>query len=160
MFQQLFAKQGNTTMKIILRQDFESLGKIGDVVNVKDGYARNYLFPKKIAYVALPGQLRALEEEKKQIALRSKKELQFANKRAGDLKQISITIKMKVGDQDRLFGSVTSQDIANELKAKNFQVDKRSIELEEPIKSIGKFNVSIKLHSEVKGTVEVNVEKE
>ena len=147
-------------MKVILRQDYTTLGKMGDVVNVKDGYARNYLLPHKIAYVALPGKLRALDEEKKQKELRGKKELRSAQQLAADLQHVIISVAMKVGEEGRLFGSVTTQDIANELKTQKFNVDKRMIELEEPIKSLGIYPVSIKLHTDVKTSIKVKVVEE
>lgn len=147
-------------MKVILRQDFEKLGKLGDAVLVKDGYARNYLIPRKIAYQATEGSLRALEEEKKQHERRSQKELRSAEKLSQELEKISVTVKMKVGEDDKLFGSVTSQIIADSLKEKGVTVDKRMVELDEPIKALGIYTVTVKLHQGLAGKVKVWVVRE
>jgi len=147
-------------MKIILRQDHEKLGKIGDIVEVKNGYARNYLIPRKIAAEVTEGNLRALEEEKKQRAERQKKELHHAQKIAAQLEKTSITLKAKVGEDEKLFGSITSQHISEALAEKGISIDKRIIELEEPIKALGIYTVNVKLHSEVSGKVKVWVVRE
>lgn len=147
-------------MKVILRQDFESLGKIGEVVTVKDGYARNYLIPRSIAYRATASSLHALEEEKKQHERQEQKKFKEAEKLGGELEKLSVTIPMKVGEDDRLFGSVTSQMIADALKEKGFTVDKRTIDLEEPIKTLGIFEVPVKLHSKVSAKAKVWVVRE
>jgi large subunit ribosomal protein L9 len=147
-------------MKIILRQDHDKLGKIGDVVDVKDGYARNYLLPKKIAYMATSGNLHTLEEEKKQAVQRQEKELHQAEKLSTDLEKLSITLKVKVGEDEKLFGSVTSQMIADALKEKGISMDKRIIELDEPIKALGIYTVNVKLHTNVTGKVKVWVVRE
>ncbi len=147
-------------MKIILRQDFEKLGKIGDIVDVKDGYARNYLLPRKIGYVATPGSLKTLEEEKKQHADRQKKEIHQAEKVAAGLEKTSVTLKMKVGEDDKLFGSVTNQMIADALREQGIVVDKRTVELEEPIKALGIYTVDIRLASGVTGKLKVWVVRE
>lgn len=147
-------------MKVILRKDFETLGKIGDVVAVKDGYARNYLLPRQIAYRATTSSLRALEEEKKQHERQEQKQLKDAEKIASELEKVSITIAMKVGEDDKLFGSVTSQMIADSLKEKGFTVDKRTIELEEPIKTLGIFEVPVKLHTKISAKAKVWVVRE
>jgi large subunit ribosomal protein L9 len=147
-------------MKVILRQDFETLGKIGDVVDVKDGYARNYLIPRNIVFRATPNNLNALEEEKKQHVRQEQKQLKEAEKLHTEIEKVSLTISMKVGEDDRLFGSVTSQMIADALKEKNFTVDKRNIELEEPIKTLGIFEVPLKIHSNVTAKIKVWVVRE
>ncbi len=147
-------------MKIILRQDYQNLGKTGEVVDVKDGYARNFLIPKDIAYPATKGNLHALEEEKKQIGLRQKKELNSAQKLAVELEKISVTIPIKVGEEDKVFGSVTSQMIADSLKEKGFSLDKRIIELAEPIKALGIYTIDVNLHLGVVGKLKVWVVKE
>lgn len=147
-------------MKVILRKDFETLGKIGDAVSVKDGYARNYLLPRQIAYRATTSSLRALEEEKKQHERQEQKQLKDAEKVGSELEKISITIAMKVGEDDKLFGSVTSQMIADALKEKGFTVDKRTIELEEPIKTLGIFEVPVKLHTKISAKAKVWVVRE
>ena len=142
-------------MKVILRQDFETLGKIGEVVAVKDGYARNYLIPRSIAYRATTSSLHALEEEKKQHDRQEQKQFKDAEKLGVELEKLSVTIPMKVGEDDKLFGSVTSQMIADALKEKGFTVDKRTIELEEPIKTLGIFEVPVKLHTKVSAKAKV-----
>jgi large subunit ribosomal protein L9 len=119
-------------MKVILRKDQDKLGQVGTVVDVKDGYARNFLIPKGIAYPANEGNMRALTEEKKQTERRSAKELKGSEKLAAELEKLSVTIKMKVGEDEKLFGSVTSQMIADAMKEKGFEIDKRIIELPEP----------------------------
>lgn len=147
-------------MKVILRQDFETLGKVGDVVDVKDGYARNYLIPRNIVFRATPSNLNALEEEKKQHVRREEKQLKDAEKLRAELEKVSLTISMKVGEDDKLFGSVTSQMIADALKEKNFTVDKRNVELEEPIKTLGIFEVPVKIHGSVTAKIKVWVVRE
>ncbi len=147
-------------MKVILRKDQDKLGQVGAVVDVKDGYARNYLIPKGIAYPASEGSMRALDEEKKQAERRSAKELKTSEKLATELEKLSITIKMKVGEDEKLFGSVTSQMIADAVKEKGFDLDKRIFELPEPIKALGIYNVDVKIHQNVTGKVKVWVVRE
>ena len=147
-------------MKVILRKEHEKLGQIGSVVDVKDGYARNFLIPKGLAYPATEGSVRALEEEKKQAGQRVAKELKGSEKLASDLEKVSITLQMKVGEEEKLFGSVTSQMIADSLKEKGFEIDKRIIDLEEPIKALGIYSVPVKLHASVTAKVKVWVVRE
>ncbi len=147
-------------MKIVLRQSVEKLGQLGDVIDVKDGYARNYLLPQKMAYPATEGYLKALEEEKKQQGRRQEKELRAAGKLAADLEKVSLTIPMKVGEEDKLFGAVTPQMVADALQEKGFQVDKRKIDLEDQIKGLGVYSVDVKLHAGVTAKVKVWVVKE
>ncbi|PID60694.1 MAG: 50S ribosomal protein L9 [Ignavibacteriae bacterium] len=147
-------------MKVILRKNFDQLGKIGDLVEVKDGYARNFLLPRQIAYIATKGNIRALEEEKQQLAKKEVKELEDAKVLASELENVSITIPVKVGEEDKIFGSVTSQMIADALKEKQYDIDRRKIELEEPIKALGIYDVSIKLHNEVNATIKTWVVRE
>jgi len=147
-------------MKVILRQNIESLGQIGDVVEVKPGYANNYLIPRQFAYIALAGSVKALEEEKKNLAKRKQKELQGAEKLAADLEKVSITIPVQVGEEDKIFGSVTTQMIGDALTEKGFDIDKRKIEIEEPIKSLGIYSVGIKLHPNVTAKIKVWVVRE
>jgi len=147
-------------MKVILRKEHDKLGAVGSVVVVKDGYARNFLIPKGLAYPATEGNMRALDEEKKQAEMRANKELRTSEKLAGELEKISITLQMKVGEDEKLFGSVTSQMIADSLKEKGFEIDKRIIELEEPIKALGIYTVNIRLHQSVIAKVKVWVVRE
>ncbi|MEK9135531.1 MAG: 50S ribosomal protein L9 [Bacteroidota bacterium] len=147
-------------MEVILRKDHDKLGAVGTKVVVKDGYARNYLIPRGLAYEATEGALRALNEEKKQSERRSTKELKSSERLAQELEKVSITIQMKVGEDEKLFGAVTSQMIADALKEKGLEIDKRIIELEEPIKALGIYTVNVKLHQSVAGKVKVWVVRE
>ncbi len=147
-------------MKVILRKNFDKLGKVGDLVDVKDGFARNYLLPQNIAYVATEGGMRALEEEKKQHTYREQKVERNAQKIASRLDSVSITIKAKVGEDEKLFGSVTPQMIADSLQEQGFTIDKRIIELDEPIKALGIYTVPIKVHSNHTGKIKVWVVRE
>jgi large subunit ribosomal protein L9 len=147
-------------MKIILREDVERLGKRGDTVTVKDGYARNYLIPRRMAILATPGNMKMFEEEKKQLDVREHKTHRLADQLAKKLKSVSITATVEVGDEDRVFGSVTAQTISALLKEKGFDVDKKKVLLEEPIKALGVYTVPLKLHHDVQGKVKVWVVKE
>jgi len=147
-------------MKVILRRNFDQLGKVGDVANVKDGYARNYLIPRQIAYQATKGNILALEEEKKQILKKEAKELDLAQKLANEIEKVSITIPVKVGEEDKIFGTVTSQMIADSMKEKGYDIDKRKIEITEPIKSLGIYSVTIKVHPSVSAVVKTWVVRE
>jgi large subunit ribosomal protein L9 len=147
-------------MKVILRKEHEKLGQVGTVVDVKDGYARNFLIPKGIAYPANSGSMRALEEEKKQASRRHTKELKGSEKLAAELEKLSITLQMKVGEDEKLFGAVTSQMVADALKEKGFDLDKRIIDLEEPIKALGIYTIGVKLPQNVTGSVKVWVVRE
>ena len=147
-------------MKVILRQDFETVGKIGQVVDVKDGYARNYLFPRGIAYAALKGNVKALDEEKKNVEKKNLQELKAAEVLASELETVSVTIPVQVGEEDKIFGTVTTQMIADALKEKGHDIDKRKIEIEEPIKSLGIYGVSLKLHPSVSAKIKVWVVRE
>lgn len=142
-------------MKIILRQDIEKLGKMGDIVTVKDGYARNYLIPRNYAYYATKSAMNMLEIEKRKHMKRLAKEKEEAEKFAAQLGELQISIAMKVGEEGKLYGSVTNQMLAEELKLRGFDVDRRTIVIEEPIKSLGVFDVKVKLHPEVAATLKV-----
>ncbi len=147
-------------MKVILRKDFEQLGQVGDVVNVKRGYARNYLIPQGIAFVADDKNLKRLQEEQKQIAIKRDRERVIAEKMAEELSKVSCTASVQVGEEDRVFGSVTAQDIADLLKEKGVEIDKRKIILPEPIKALGIYDVAIKLHADVQATIKLWVIKQ
>ena len=146
-------------MKVILKQDFEKLGNAGEIVTVKNGYARNFLFPQQIAYEATQSNMKKYEEEKNKINFQMSKEVKKAEKLGQELEKVSCTIAVAVGEEDKLFGSVTSQDIAAALQEKGIELDKRKILLEEPIKALGIYTVPIKLHSEVTANVKVWVVK-
>ena len=147
-------------MKIILRQSHENLGEAGDIVTVKPGYARNFLFPKKIAYPAQPNYIRMIEEESKQKQQRQRKEKKGAEEIAAKLSEMSVTISVSVGEEDKMFGAVTTQDIAAGLAEQGMELDRRKIILDEPIKALGPYSVPIKLHSEVEANIKVWVVKE
>jgi large subunit ribosomal protein L9 len=147
-------------MKVILRQNFEGLGKIGDTIEVKDGYAFNYLIPRKIAYLASKGNLSALEEEKKNVVRKLEQEHKEAELLAAELEKVSVTIPVRVGEEDKIFGSVTTQMIVDALKEKNYDIDKRKIEIDEPIKSLGIYGITIKLHPNVSTRIKVWVVRE
>ncbi len=136
-------------MKIILRQDVENLGNIGEIITVKAGYARNFLIPNQMAYYATVGAIRALETEKKHYEAKMAKARQQAEATANQLGEMQITISMPVGEEGRLFGSVTAPMIAQELELRGFRVDKRHVMIEEPIKTLGIFDVKVKLMTDV-----------
>ena len=147
-------------MKILLRQDHDKLGTAGTVVNVKPGFARNYLIPKGIALVATPKNVKFYENEKKVINQSKQKEKRQSAELAKTLETVSCTITVQVGEEDKLFGSVTSQNIAEALLAQGYEIDKRKILLDEPIKSLGIYSVPVKLHQDVEAKVKVWVVKE
>lgn len=142
-------------MKIILRQNVPNLGEIGEVVTVKSGYARNFLIPRQLAYVATDSAMRALETEKKQYAVKMEKAKQSAEVVAAQLADLQVSIPMQVGEEGRLFGSVTGQMIAQELEVRGFKVDRRSIVIDEPIKTLGVFEVKVKLHADIAAPLKV-----
>jgi len=142
-------------MKVILRQNVSNLGEIGEIVTVKSGYARNYLIPRQLAYVANDSAMRALETEKKQYAVQMEKAKQASEVVAGQLADLQISIPMQVGEEGRLFGSVTAQMIAQELELRGFTIDRRAISIDEPIKTLGIFEVKVKLHSEITAPLKV-----
>lgn len=147
-------------MKIILRQDHENLGEAGKIINVKPGFARNFLIPQGLALAASPQNKKRFENEKKQMNWRKEQEKRKAEEMAKTLENVSCTITVQVGEEDKLFGSVTSQNIAESLESQGYEIDKRKIQLEEPIKSLGIYSVPIKLHTEVDAKVKVWVVKE
>ena len=136
-------------MKIILRQDVPNVGEMGEIVTVKDGYARNYLIPKEMAYYASPSAVKKLEIEKKAQSKKLELEKAQAEEIAEKFADIQISIPMKVGEEGKLYGSVTPQMIADELALRGYEIDRRSIVIEEPIKTLGVFDVKAKLHPEV-----------
>jgi large subunit ribosomal protein L9 len=144
-------------MKVILRQNHDNLGHIGEAVEVKDGYARNYLIPRQMAYRATPGAMRAIEAEKKRYDAQQARNEAEARTQAERLESVSVTIPMRVGEGDRLFGSVTGIMIADELARQGHSVDRRSIQLDEPIKQLGMYDVPVKLHTNVIATLKVFV---
>jgi large subunit ribosomal protein L9 len=150
------------TVKVILRQDMDKLGSAGEIVSVKPGFARNYLLPRGFAYEATQANLRELETERNRAEARSKRDYLEARRRAAQLEEISLTFHARAGEESKLFGSITSSDIAERLNGEglvDFEVDRRSIELDEPIKSLGVFPVAIRLHADVKPEIKVWVIK-
>lgn len=147
-------------VQVILRRDVENLGRIGDVVQVKDGYARNYLLPQGIAYEATSGNLRRLEEESRRRERSAEQAQQRAQEMATRLDGRSVTFKMRASQEGKLFGSVTSADIARALAAEGLEVDRHIIGLEEPIKQLGVFRVPVRLHAAVRPEVTVWVVSE
>jgi len=147
-------------MKIILKEDFERLGKVGEVIEVKAGFARNFLIPKQVALQATPQNLRVIEQEKARNKIKLSKDKRDAELLADQLKEVSLTTNVRVGEEDKIFGAVTSQNISELLSAKGFEIDKRKIQLEEPLKALGVFEVPIKLHTEVEAKIKVWVVKE
>jgi large subunit ribosomal protein L9 len=144
-------------MKVILTEEIRNLGTRGDVVTVKDGYARNYLLPKNLAREATAGNLKQIEHERRKWALLAQQEKDAAQKSADKVKGTKIRIEKRVGEQGHLFGSVTASEIADALLAKGIDVDKRRIELEQPIKSAGVHEVEVRLHREVTAKISVEV---
>jgi large subunit ribosomal protein L9 len=144
-------------MEVILREHIDNLGRRGDVVKVADGYARNYLLPRKLALLATAGNKKHIERERRIFEAREAEEKQAAEALAAKLAAVEIGIARKVGETDALYGSVTSADIAEQLAAKGFEIDKRKIQLHEAIKQLGEFDVPIKLHREVTAHVKVRV---
>lgn len=144
-------------MKVILTEEIRGLGTRGDVVNVKDGYARNYLFPKNLAREATAGNLKSIEQERKKWALLGQKEKEEAQKSASSVQGMKITVQKRVGENGQLFGSVTANEIADALDAKGIKVDKRRIELAHVIKSLGTHDVDVRLHREVTAHIQVEV---
>ena len=144
-------------MKLILREDVYNLGKSGEVVSVKDGYARNYLLPRNLAMLANAENVRQLEHEKAVIELRQQKMKGSAEEQAKTLSAVAVKITRKVGEQDKLFGSVTALDIAESLAKAGHKIDRRLIHLPEPIKSVGQFEVELRLHRDVSTKIKVEV---
>jgi len=146
-------------VRVILLQDYEGLGKSGAELEVKDGFARNFLIPKGLALKADQNNIKRLQEINRLKELKRDKELKTARKLADKLTTLSLTIPVQVGEEDRVFGSVTSQEIALQLKEKGYEIDKHQILLDEPIKALGIFDIPIKLHSEVTTTIKLWVIK-
>ena len=147
-------------MQIILQEDIEKLGHRGDVVIVKPGYARNFLLPRKLAIEATSGNMKVLERIRTSLAKKTATELEAAQKQAELLNGVALKFTRKTGENDQMFGSVTSADIAEGLGAQGFKIDKRQAQLGEPIKSIGEFQVTIKVFRDVTAQIKVTVEKE
>ena len=149
------------TVKVILRDDVENLGSAGEIVGVKPGYARNFLLPRGFAYEATQANVRQLDEEKRRAEQRAKRDYLESRRRASQLEGTSLTFHANAGEESKLFGSITSGDIADRLNEGelDFTVDRRQVDLDEPIKALGVYSVPIRLHAEVRPEVKVWVIK-
>ncbi len=147
-------------MEVILKEDVAKLGHRGDVVKVAEGYGRNYLLPRKLAIEATPGNRAVIEQMKAAALRRSAREKEDAESLAGQFDGVVLSFYRRAGEGDHLFGSVTSGDIGEELEARGFNVDRRKIQLDQPIKTVGEFDIPIKLHRDVTTKVKVKVERE
>ena len=147
-------------MEIILRADVQHLGKVGEVVKVKDGYARNYLLPKGLAYPATEANKKRIAYEGERLVKQQAAEKTAAESEAARLAEVQLTFAAKVGEEQKLYGSITASDIQRKLEELGIHVDKRKIDLAEPIRELGEFNVGIKIHPEVRPEVRVTVVKE
>lgn len=146
-------------MQVILQEDVGNLGKAGEVVTVRDGYGRNFLLPKKKAVVADPTNMRQLEHHRRVVAATQLKVKRAAEDLAKKLAGVSLTIGREAGEEDKIFGSVTMKDIADALRTEGHVIDRHAIQLEAPIKQLGIFDIPVKLHAEVFGTIKVWVVK-
>jgi large subunit ribosomal protein L9 len=144
-------------MEVILREDVQSLGKAGQLVRVKPGYARNFLLPRGLAFEATEGNKKRIDAEARARATKASAEKATSEQLAAQLASITVTLRGKAGEEGKLFGSITSQDIAAALTAQGFTVDKRKLELEHPIKTVGFHSVTVRLHSDVHAEVKVNI---
>jgi large subunit ribosomal protein L9 len=147
-------------MEIILRQSIENLGKPGDIVKVSPGYARNYLLPRGLAYEATPGNRKRIAVEKARLEAAEGDRIKAAQTLAERLETVQLTFSARVGDEEKLFGSVTSADIAQQLQAQGLDIEKKQIDLHEPIKSLGVYKIPVRLHAEVKPEIKVWVIKQ
>ena len=146
-------------MKLILMQDVDKLGRAGDIINVKEGYARNFLLPHNKAKAATPGNMKLLDARKKKEALEEERKAEAARALANRLSNISLTISMEAGEEDKLFGSVTGDMISSRLKDEGIEIDKKDIIIEENIKKLGVYQVAAKIHPEVRASLRVWVVK-
>ena len=147
-------------MEVILREEIENLGRRGDVVKVASGYARNYLLPKRLAVAANESNKKIVEQEKQAYLRRESKEIGDANDLAKIMGSVEVTIAQKAGENDQLFGSVTAQDIVAALERAGYTIDRKKVNLAEPIKALGDYKVTVKLHREVTLELPVHVIKE
>jgi large subunit ribosomal protein L9 len=147
-------------MEVILRETIDNLGRAGQVVKVADGYARNYLLPRKLAYRATPGNLKVIEFERESLVRKDAKQKEDAEKLQQMLDALEITIRRKVGEQNALYGSVTNSDVAEELEKKGFEIEKRKIHMDDHIKTLGEFSIPIRLFKDVTAHVKLKVEPE
>ena len=147
-------------MQIILQEDIEKLGHRGDIVTVKPGYARNFLLPRKLAIEATQGNMKALERIRGALAKKTANEMDAAQKQAAQVNGVSLRFTRKTGENDQLFGSVTTADIAEALAGQGHKIDKRQVQLKEPIKALGEYPITVRIFREVTAEVKATVEKE
>ena len=147
-------------MEVILRETIDTLGRAGQVVKVADGYARNYLLPRKLAYLATPGNAKVMESERQSLVRKEAKQKDESEQLKAMLDKVEIVIRRKVGEQDALYGSVTNSDVADELVKKGFNIEKRKIHMDDHLKKLGEYNIDIRLFKDVISTIKVKVEPE
>jgi large subunit ribosomal protein L9 len=147
-------------MKVVLKDDIKNIGKLGQIVDVADGYARNYLVPRGLAIEANTKNVKALEHEKRIIEDKAKKVKNSAQELSNKISAMNFTIKAKAGDEGKLFGSVTTMDIAELLQKEGIEIDKKKISLDEPIKRLGSYSVNVKLHPEISTQFNIQVVQE
>jgi large subunit ribosomal protein L9 len=147
-------------MEVILKEDVDTLGHRGDVVKVADGYGRNFLLPKKLAIEATAANKNVIDQMKQSAIRRSANEKASAQELVAQMEQVELVFARKVGEHDHLFGSVTSSDIAHALEQKGYTIDRRKVQLDEPLKQLGEFHIPVKLHREVSAHIKVTVSAE
>jgi large subunit ribosomal protein L9 len=147
-------------MEVILRETIDTLGRAGQVVKVANGYARNFLLPRKLAYVATPGNLKVIEFERQSLLRKEAKQMDGAESLKELLNKVSVTVRRKVGEQSALYGSVTNADVAEELAKQGYEIEKRKIAMEDHIKELGEFQIPIRLFKDVIANVTLKVEAE
>ena len=147
-------------MEVILRETIDNVGRAGQVVKVADGFARNYLLPRKLAYLVTPGNMKVIEFERQSLLRKEAKQKDDAEKLKEMLERVEVVIRRKVGEQDALYGSVTNSDIADELQKKGFDIEKRKIHMDDHIKTLGEFSIPIRLFKDVTAHVKLKVEAE
>jgi len=147
-------------MEVILRETIDTLGRAGQVVKVADGYARNYLLPRKLAYLATPGNLKVIESERQSLLRKEARQKDDAEKLKEMVDKLVVTVRRKVGEQNALYGSVTNADVAEELEKIGYQIEKRKIHMDDHIKQLGEFEIPIRLFKDVTAHVKLKVEPE
>jgi len=147
-------------MEIILRETIDTLGRAGEIVKVADGYARNYLLPRKLAYIVTPGNVKVIEAEKKNLLRKEAAQKGDAEKQKDLIEKVALVIRRKTGENDVLYGSVTNADVAAELEKKGFEIEKRKIQMDDHIKALGDFDIPIRLFKDVTAHVKLKVERE
>jgi len=147
-------------MEVILRETIDNLGRPGQVVKVAAGYARNYLIPRKLAYLATPGNMKVIQFERQSLLKKEARQKDDSEKLKEMLDKVEVSVRRKVGEQDALYGSVTNADVAEELAKKGFEIEKRKIHMDDHIKSLGEFSIAIRLFKDVTAHVKLKVEAE